>query len=105
MLWAIVAVERYATASVATCGAKRLRRHAHSYRYWRPPGRSRYAAWPLARQIAATRGLTVLTQASMAMWGILRDLGLEADSSVMLSTSRAHRRDARTCQCRLMFFS
>ena len=30
----------------------------------------------LVGQIATTVGLTVLTQAGMEMWGILRDLGL-----------------------------
>lgn len=57
-------------------GTERLRRHAHSYRYWRPPGHRPYAAWPLVGQIAMTVGLAVLTQAGMEMWGILRDLGL-----------------------------
>lgn len=57
-------------------GTGQLRRHANSYRYWRPPVDRPYAAWPLVGQIAATVGLTVLEQAGMAMWGLLADLGL-----------------------------
>jgi TniQ len=57
-------------------GTKQLRRHAHSYRYWRPPTHRPYVAWPLVGQIAATVGLTVLEQAGMAMWDHLRALGL-----------------------------
>ena len=57
-------------------GTRQLRRHAHSYRYWRPAAHRPYVAWPLVGQIAATVGLTVLAQAGMEMWGLLRDLGL-----------------------------
>lgn len=57
-------------------GMRPLRGHAHNYRNWRPPASRPYAAWPPAGQILATAGLNVLTQAGMAMWGLLRDLGL-----------------------------
>ena len=57
-------------------GTRQLRRHAQSYRYWRPPVDRPYAAWPLVGQIATTVGLTVLAQAGMATWCLLRDLGL-----------------------------
>jgi hypothetical protein len=55
-------------------GTRQLRRYAHNYRYWRPAARRPYVAWPLVGQIAATVGLTVLEQAGMAMWGLLRDI-------------------------------
>ena len=57
-------------------GTTQLRQYAHSYRYWRPPAHRPYVKWPLVGQIAATVGLTVLDQAGMEMWGLLRDLGL-----------------------------
>jgi hypothetical protein len=57
-------------------GTRQLRRHAHSYRYWRPPAHRPYVAWPLVGQIAAAVGLTVLEQAGMAMWDQLKSLGL-----------------------------
>jgi hypothetical protein len=57
-------------------GTRQLRRHAHSYRYWRPPANRPYVAWPPVGQIAATVGLTVLEQAGMAMWDQLQALGL-----------------------------
>lgn len=49
-------------------GTRRLRRHVHSYTYWRPPAHRPFAAWPLVGQIVTTVGLTVLTQAGMKMW-------------------------------------
>ena len=55
-------------------GTRNLRRLMHGYRYWRPPATRPYAAWPQAGQIAATVGLTVLSAAGMAMWGLLADL-------------------------------
>ena len=57
-------------------GTRKLRRLMHGYQYWRPPDGRPYAAWPPAGQVAATVGLTVLTAADMAMWGILAGLGL-----------------------------
>jgi TniQ len=57
-------------------GTRQLRRHAHSYRYWRPPAQRPYVVWPLVGQIAATVGLTVLEQAGTAMWDQLKALGL-----------------------------
>jgi hypothetical protein len=57
-------------------GTKQLRRHAHNYRYWRPPAHRPYAAWPLVGQIAATVGWTVLEQASLEIWDQLNALGL-----------------------------
>ena len=57
-------------------GTKQLRRHAHNYRYWRPPAHRPYVAWPLVGQIAATVGLTVLEQAGLEMWDQLKALGL-----------------------------
>ena len=57
-------------------GTRRLRRHAYSYRYWRPLARRPYVAWTLVGQIAANVGLTVLAQAGKEMWVLLRDLGL-----------------------------
>jgi hypothetical protein len=57
-------------------GTHKLRRLMHGYQYWRPPDGRPYAAWPPAGQIAATVGLTALSAAGMAMWGLLADLGL-----------------------------
>jgi hypothetical protein len=57
-------------------GTRQLRRHAHNYRYWRPPAHRPYAAWPLVGQIATNVGLTALAQAGIAMWGLLKDLAL-----------------------------
>ena len=57
-------------------GTRQFRRHAHNYRYWRPPAHRPYAAWPLVGRIAATVGLIVLDQAGMEMWDLLRELGL-----------------------------
>jgi hypothetical protein len=57
-------------------GTKQLCRHAHNYRYWRPPAHRPYVAWFRVGQIAATVGLTVLEQAGLEMWDQLIALGL-----------------------------
>ena len=65
-------------------GTRQLRSYAISYRYWRAPADRPYVVWPLVGQIAAIVGLTVLAQAGMEMWGILRDLGLvDADDELV----------------------
>jgi len=56
-------------------GIRQLRRHAHSYRSWRPPSHRPYVAWPLIGQIAATVGLTVLEQAGDSDVGPAQKLG------------------------------
>lgn len=55
---------------------RRLRRHTHEYRHWRPPADRPYAAWPAVGQMAATAGLNALARTGMETWGILVDLGL-----------------------------
>ena len=66
-------------------GTSQLRGQAYEYRSWRPPANRPYAAWPYVGQIAATTGLIVLIEAGMAMWSILRDLGLvEPDDELVV---------------------